>query len=147
MNTNVMKPHVSLNVRNLEASLSFYEKMLGMKPTKVRPGYAKFDVQNPPLNFAMNEVPALEGNTSLSHLGLQVASTDDVMAIRQQWLDAGLLTRDEMETECCYAKQDKAWVHDPDGNEWEVFTVLGDSEVMASAPEGCCTTEGKCATA
>jgi catechol 2,3-dioxygenase-like lactoylglutathione lyase family enzyme len=146
MNTNTLKAHISLNVRNLDASLAFYEKMLAMKATKVRPGYAKFDVQNPPLNLAMNEVPSLGANTTLSHLGIQVASTDDVLNVRQQWAEAGLVPRDEMQTECCYAKQDKAWVNDPDGNEWEVFVVLGDSAQMGSEA-GCCTTDGQCATA
>src|SRR6266704_3780066 len=122
----VLKAHVSINVRNVERSIQFYRKMLGIEPSKVRPGYAKFDVQNPPLNLALNEAP-VTSRGALSHLGIQVASTDDVLAMKQKWSDAGLLTRDEMQTNCCYAIQDKTWVRDPDGNEWEVFVVLKDN--------------------
>jgi catechol 2,3-dioxygenase-like lactoylglutathione lyase family enzyme len=122
----VLKPHVSINVRNVTESIEFYRKMLGIEPAKVRTGYAKFDVQNPPLNLALNEIPFNERG-ALSHLGIQVASTDDVLAVRMRWADEGLITRDEMQTNCCYAIQDKTWVTDPDGNEWEVFVVLEDN--------------------
>jgi catechol 2,3-dioxygenase-like lactoylglutathione lyase family enzyme len=121
-----LKAHLALNVRNLEPSLVFYKKMLGIEPSKVRSGYAKFDVQNPPLNLTLNQVPYSERG-ALSHLGIQVSSTEDVLATRQQWVDAGLVTREEMQTSCCYAVQDKSWVRDPDGNEWEVFVVLEDN--------------------
>jgi catechol 2,3-dioxygenase-like lactoylglutathione lyase family enzyme len=121
-----LKPHISINVRNVTESIEFYRKMLGIEPAKVRTGYAKFDVQNPPLNLALNELPFNERG-ALSHLGIQVASTDDVLAVRMRWADEGLITRDEMQTNCCYAIQDKTWVTDPDGNEWEVFVVLEDN--------------------
>src|SRR5215217_1671565 len=121
-----LKAHLALNVRNVEQGIEFYGKMLGIDPSKVRAGYAKFDVQNPPLNLTLNQHDFSERG-ALSHLGIQVASTDDVLAIREQWIAAGLLTRDEMQTSCCYALQDKAWVRDPDGNEWEVFVVLEDN--------------------
>src|SRR5205085_10392238 len=75
---------------------------------------------------------------ALSHLGIQVASTADVLSMREQWTEAGLLTRDEMQTNCCYALQDKAWVRDPDGNEWEVFVVLAD-HLTETAPCECGT--------
>jgi catechol 2,3-dioxygenase-like lactoylglutathione lyase family enzyme len=121
----VMKPHVSINVRNVVESVELYKKMFGIEPAKVRTGYAKFDVQNPPLNLALNELPFTERG-ALSHLGLQVASTEDVLALRARWVEAGLTTRDEMQTSCCYAVQDKTWVSDPDGNQWEAFVVLED---------------------
>ena len=134
-----MKTHISLNVRNVEASVAFYSKMLGIEPFKVRPGYAKFDVANPPLNLALNEVADVKQGGALSHLGLQVTSTDEVLAFREKWLEAGLVTRDEMKTDCCYAVQDKTWVRDPDGNSWEAFVVLADSQqVVASS---CCATD------
>ena len=137
----VLKAHVSINVRNVERSIDFYRQMLGIEPSKVRTGYAKFDVQNPPLNLALNEVPALTGAGALSHLGMQVGSTDDVLAMRLRWKARGLLTRDEMQTSCCYAKQDKTWVHDPDGNEWEAFVVLEDNlPQQESAAASCCVT-------
>ncbi len=121
-----LKAHLALNVRDVEKSLEFYRKLLNLGPSKVRTGYAKFDVQNPPLNLTLNEV-AFAGKGALSHLGLQVASTNDVLAMRDRWTDSGLITRDEMQTNCCYATQDKTWVRDPDGNEWEVFVVLQDN--------------------
>lgn len=148
-----LKVHVSVNVRNVEQSIEFYKRMLGIEPSKVRTGYAKFDVQNPPVNLALNEVPDLPGPGALSHLGIQVRSTEDVFAIRQRWADAGLVTRDEMKTDCCYATQDKTWVNDPDGNEWEVFVVLQDNlPESASTSSSCCvstaaTGAGACATA
>ena len=141
--TDILKAHVSINVRNVERSIDFYRRMLGIEPSKVRIGYAKFDVQNPPLNLALNEVPSLDSAGALSHLGLQVASTDDVLAIRNRWAEAGLVTRDEMKTDCCYATQDKTWVKDPDGNEWEAFVVLQDNlpeTASACATASCCAT-------
>lgn len=122
----VLKAHIALNVKNVERSIEFYTGMLGIEPSKVRRGYAKFDVQNPPLNLTLNEMPFNERG-ALSHLGLQVASTEDVLAIRERWIEAGLAPRDEMQTNCCYALQDKTWANDPDGNAWEVFVVLEDN--------------------
>lgn len=146
-----LKPHISINVRSLENSLAFYRKMLGIEPARVRSGYAKFDVRNPPLNLALNEVPELSGPGALSHLGLQVGSTEDVLAMRRQWAEAGLITRDEMQTDCCYATQDKTWVHDPDGNEWEAFVVLKDDlPEQAGGTSGCCAAaapKGACSVA
>ena len=130
-----LKAHLALNVKNVPESLEFYRKMLGIEPSKVRNGYAKFDVQNPPLNLTLNEV-AFNGRGALSHLGIQVASTADVLAMREAWATAGLITRDEMQTNCCYATQDKTWVRDPDGNEWEVFVVLQDN-LAETAPCEC----------
>jgi len=132
---NALKAHLALNVRNVVNSTEFYTKMLGIEPSKVRHGYAKFDVQNPPLNLTLNEV-AFKERGALSHLGIQVASTEDVLTMRQKWADSGLITRDEMQTDCCYATQDKSWVRDPDGNEWEVFVVLKDN-LPETAPCEC----------
>lgn len=138
---NTLKAHLALNVKNVERSLEFYKKMLGIEPSKVRTGYAKFDVQNPPLNLTLNEVSFNERG-ALSHLGIQVASTDDVLAQREQWVERGLITRDEMQTSCCYAVQDKTWVHDPDGNEWEAFVVLEDNLPETGGGSCCTTNEG-----
>ena len=132
-----LKAHLALNVRNVTHSIEFYRKMLGIEPSKVRPGYAKFDVQNPPLNLTLNQNNFGERG-ALSHLGIQLGSTDDVLAMRQKWTDAGLTTRDEMQTNCCYAVQDKTWTQDPDGNEWEAFVVLQDNLQSSGL---CCTTE------
>lgn len=148
-NVKTLKPHISINVRNVEESVNFYRKLFGVEPMKFikgnttvhpviqenlglkseqqRVGYAKFDVRNPPLNFVLNEAAHTTGGT-LSHLGIQVESTEDVLKTRERWIAEGLLTVDEMKVDCCYALQDKTWTRDPDGNEWEVFTVLEDTE-------------------
>jgi catechol 2,3-dioxygenase-like lactoylglutathione lyase family enzyme len=146
-----LKAHLALNVRNVERSLEFYRRMLGIEPSKVRTGYAKFNIENPPLNLTLNEVPFNERG-ALSHLGIQVASTDDVLAMREKWIEAGLVTKDEMQTDCCYATQDKTWVRDPDGNEWEAFVVLKDNLPEKANAGVCCApvateaTEGEAAT-
>src|SRR5437764_3052415 len=136
-----LKAHLALNVKNVERSLEFYRKMLGIEPSKVRNGYVKFNVENPPLNLTLNEVHFNERG-ALSHLGIQVASTEDVLAMREKWIEAGLLTKDEMQTDCCYATQDKTWVQDPDGNEWEAFVVLRDN-LPETAPCECSTKAAK----
>jgi catechol 2,3-dioxygenase-like lactoylglutathione lyase family enzyme len=149
MNVTALKAHLAINVRDLQQSIAFYTKLFGIKPSKVRTGYAKFDVANPPLNFTLNQAPFNEAG-ALSHMGIQVSSTDDVIQTRQEWLERGLITRDEMQTSCCYATQDKTWVKDPDGNEWEVFVVLQDNlpeKVEASATAGTCSGPNCCAPA
>jgi catechol 2,3-dioxygenase-like lactoylglutathione lyase family enzyme len=138
------KAHLAIHVSDVMASIDFYRKLFGIEPCKVRSGYAKFDVANPPLNFALNE-GAHAGQGALSHLGIQVESTVDVRAMRQNWQERGLLPRDEMKTECCYALQDKAWVRDPDGNEWEVFAVLKDNLPEKTVAEKSCCASDCCA--
>jgi catechol 2,3-dioxygenase-like lactoylglutathione lyase family enzyme len=148
-NIETLKAHLAIKVRNVEESTGFYKKMFGIEPSKVRAGYAKFDVQNPPLNFTLNQAQFQESG-ALSHLGIQVASTEDVLAMRERWVERGLITRDEMDTNCCYAIQDKTWVRDPDNNEWEVFVVKEDNLPEAAEAAACCITDQKgneiCAT-
>lgn len=132
-----IKAHLAINVRDVKASVEFYKRMFGIEPSKVRTGYAKFDIQNPPLNFTLNERPFSDAG-ALSHLGIQVAATEDVLKVRARWAEAGLYTRDEMGTNCCYATQDKTWVRDPDGNAWEVFVVLKDNLPEASSQISTC---------
>ena len=138
------KAHIAIHVQDVTRSIEFYRRLFGIEPAKVRPGYAKFDVTNPPLNFTLNQSAGGERG-ALSHLGIQVDSTADVLAMRQQWQERGLLTRDEMKTECCYALQDKAWVRDPDGNEWEVFVVLKDNLPEQGMTEKSCCAPSCCA--
>ena len=136
---NTLKAHLAINVKDVARSIEFYKKMLDLEPSKVRTGYAKFDVANPPLNLTLNQVP-FEGSGALSHLGIQVATSEDVLSLRDRWKDRGLLPREEMQTTCCYALQDKAWVHDPDGNEWEVFVVLEDNLGESKSNDATCCT-------
>ena len=137
-----MKTHISLNVSNVTESVEFYKKMFGVEPFKLKADYAKFDVANPPLNLTMNQIPFEKGG-SLSHLGLQVESTEEVLDMAKRWQENGLVTLDEMRTDCCYALQDKTWVQDPDGNRWEVFVVLGNTEDKNIAASACCSPVAK----
>src|SRR5215510_10532764 len=93
-NPKVLKAHIALNVQDVDKSVEFYKKMFAIAPMKVRPGYAKFDVQNPPLNLSLN-AGVSQSRSALSHLGLQVATTDDVLAVRERWIASGLPVRDE----------------------------------------------------
>lgn len=119
--------HLSLNVRDLEASVRFYEAFLGVPAHKHRPGYANFALDRPALKLALNELPpAASGRTPLNHLGFQVESAEEVQAARERFARAGLQTLDEGDTVCCFARQDKVWVHDPDGNAWEIYVLTDD---------------------
>jgi catechol 2,3-dioxygenase-like lactoylglutathione lyase family enzyme len=133
---NILKPHVSLNVSNIDASVAFYEKAFGVQASKRRPGYAKFDLVAPSLNLTMQEAPRTGINAS--HFGIQVAESEDVAAAWTRFKQAGLVTKTEENTECCYALQDKVWVEDPDGNAWEVFVVKGEAATTQMGAGGCC---------
>lgn len=134
------KAHVAIHVQNLEASLAFYRRLFGVEPAKVRPGYAKFDLEDPPLNFTLNEGGDVRGG--ISHFGIQVRSTEEVLAAKARLTEAGLKVREEMDTVCCYARQDKIWVTSPDGHEWEVFVVKGDADTCCEGSAStCCAVE------
>ena len=117
-----LKIHVALNTEKFAESVTFYKTFFGRDPVKLKPGYAKFDIDSPGLNLTLNEGP-VSSKGALNHLGIQVNSTDEVVAATARLKAAGLLTRKEVNTDCCYALQDKVWVKDPNGYEWEVFTV------------------------
>ena len=125
--------HVSLDVNDIEESARFYSALFGMTPTKQKPGYAKFDVDEPAINLTLQESRhcCLQG---LSHMGIRVNSTDEVLALKQRLEQAGLKTRDEMNTTCCYALQDKIWLTDPTGYRWEVYVFKSNSEVAHDRP-------------
>src|SRR5262249_60045159 len=98
---NILKPHVSLNVADVDASVRFYERAFGVPATKRRPGYAKFDLTEPSLNLSMTEAPRTGVNAS--HFGIQVASSADVDEAKRRFDAAGLATISEEHTACCYA--------------------------------------------
>jgi len=122
------KMHVSLNVRDIERSVAFYEAFFGVPAHKRRPGYANFALSEPPLKLALQEGAAVDGGGRLSHLGIQFATEADVDAARARLAESGVVTFEEGDTVCCYARQDKVWVHDPDGNAWEVYVLLDEME-------------------
>jgi catechol 2,3-dioxygenase-like lactoylglutathione lyase family enzyme len=117
---------LALNVDDLAASVEFYSKLFGTGPAKVRPGYANFAVADPPLKLVLLENPGQGG--SLNHLGVEVPGTGVVEAEQARLAREGLAAVDERDTTCCYARQDKFWVKGtPDGERWEIYTVLEDS--------------------
>jgi catechol 2,3-dioxygenase-like lactoylglutathione lyase family enzyme len=123
----VLRPHLALTVTDVERSIPFYEALFGAEPEKRRLGYAKFSVREPALNFTLTQ-----GNRSelgaFNHAGIQVQTTEEVLAAKERLVAAGLAAFDEMDTTCCYARQDKIWVRDPDGTPWEVFVTHEDTE-------------------
>jgi predicted enzyme related to lactoylglutathione lyase len=131
-----LRPHLALTVTDVERSIPFYEALFGVAPEKVRPGYAKFSVAEPALNFTLNAGDRDERLGAFNHAGIQVASTGDVLAARDRLVAAGLAAFEEMDTTCCYARQDKIWVRDPDGTPWEVFVTHEDVAEQAACCAG-----------
>ena len=121
---------LALNVTDVDEAVEFYRRLFATEPAKRRPGYANFAIESPPLKLVLIE--SADGGT-INHLGVEVATTDQVTAAEARIKDEGLATTPEMQTECCYALQDKVWIDAPDGEKWEVYTVLGDSQQGASS--------------
>lgn len=132
-----MYTHIGINVTNLEASIDFYTKLFGAEPVKVKSDYAKFLLEDPGLNFTLNLCDTVSGN-QVSHFGLQAKDTDEVIAQRNRLHGLGFTTRDQMNVTCCYSVQDKFWVHDPDGNEWEFFVPKEDATVHSGPTQSAC---------
>jgi len=131
---------LALNVDDLDESIVFYSRLFGTEPAKIRPGYANFAVADPPLKLVLVETPGEGG--SINHLGVEVEDVDTVDAIQARLAADGLASVDERGTTCCYAKQDKFWVEGaPNREQWEVYTVLGDSQTYgpADVDSACCT--------
>lgn len=135
----MLNVHVGLNVTNLENSIKFYTKVFGVNPVKVKEGYAKFLLEQPGLNFTLNQNNKVEGN-QVGHFGFQVENQDEVLQHKERLEKLGFFAREEMDVTCCYATQDKFWVTDPDGNEWEFFYTKSDAEVHSIVANECCTT-------
>ena len=130
---------LALDVDDLEASIAFYSTLFGTPPAKVRSGYANFAVADPPLKLVLLENPGRGGG--INHLGVEVADTEAVEVEQRRLADAGLAAVEERDTTCCYARQDKFWVQGtPNGEQWEVYTVLADSETFGpvDADAACC---------
>ncbi|MEH7225406.1 ArsI/CadI family heavy metal resistance metalloenzyme [Bacillus sp. JJ1566] len=129
--------HVGINVTNLENSIEFYQKVFGVQPVKVKNEYAKFLLESPGLNFTLNVRDEVNGN-QVNHFGFQVETGDEITFHKDRLEKEGFFARDEMDTTCCYAVQDKFWVTDPDGNEWEFFFTKTDSDVHKIESTSCC---------
>ena len=136
---------LALNVDDLDTAITFYSKLFGAQPVKVKPGYANFAIADPPLKLVLLENPGQGG--TLNHLGVEVASSEQVHTEIARLAGEGMFTEEEIGTTCCFATQDKVWVTGPGGERWEVYTVLADSETffgaipvepVAEARGGCC---------
>jgi catechol 2,3-dioxygenase-like lactoylglutathione lyase family enzyme len=135
---------LALNVDDVDRAVDFYSKLFGTEPAKRRPGYANFAVVDPALKLVLLENPGQGG--SLNHLGVEVADVDTVDAEQGRLAEQGLASVDERGTTCCYAKQDKFWVQGaPNGERWEIYTVLADSVTFRAeqAEAGCCGTDSR----
>jgi catechol 2,3-dioxygenase-like lactoylglutathione lyase family enzyme len=121
----VSRLQLALNVSDLDAAVDFYTRLFGTAPAKRRPGYANFAVADPPLKLVLFQNDSAKGR--LNHLGVEVESADEVGAAHRRLTDQGLGTATEDGVTCCYAVQDKVWVNDPDGEPWEIYTVLADA--------------------
>ncbi|RNF83550.1 ArsI/CadI family heavy metal resistance metalloenzyme [Streptomyces botrytidirepellens] len=138
------RAQLALNVPDLDASVAFYSKLFGVEPAKRRPGYANFAITEPPLKLVLIQGEAGQ-ETRLDHLGVEVDSTEQVNAATDRLKGAGLATFEENDTSCCYALQDKVWVHGPGKEPWEVYVVKGDADQMgksaATDADGTCCTD------
>ncbi|MGW6354845.1 ArsI/CadI family heavy metal resistance metalloenzyme [Streptomyces sp. NPDC055092] len=140
------RAQLALRVSDLEASITFYSKLFGTEPAKRREGYANFAIAEPPLKLVLIEgEPGQE--TRLDHLGVGVDTTDQVTAATGRLKDAGLATFEENDTSCCYALQDKVWVHGPGQEPWEVYVVKADADTLGKSAQvdgsgdGCCANQ------
>ena len=141
--------HISLSVRSIDKSTQFYAQLFGREPSKVRPGYAKCQLESPPLNLSLLESTAAVAAPG-AHFGIQLADTSDVMRSTRRLDELGLTSMKEEKTVCCYSEQDKVWATDPDGNRWELFAALrkasDEEETQARAEraeegQACCAPE------
>ncbi len=126
---------LALRVPDLSASVTFYTRLFGVEPAKLRDGYANFAVAEPPLKLVL-----IEGEpgtaTRMDHLGVEVDSTEAVHAATTRLSEAGLATAEENDTACCYALQDKVWVHGPGQEPWEVYVVKADADTLTKRSAG-----------
>jgi lactoylglutathione lyase len=145
----VSRVQLALNVDDIDEAVTFYSRLFNAQPAKRRPGYANFALDEPALKLVLIENPGHGG--SLNHLGVEVPSSDEVVAETRRFADLGMPSRVEDGTTCCYALQDKVWVTGPSGERWEIYTVLADAGaelegkshvdaevVVASGPTACC---------
>lgn len=139
------RAQLALRVSDLEASVAFYRTLFGVEPAKLRPGYANFAVAEPPLKLVLIEGEAGQ-ETRLDHLGVEVETSEEVAAAAERLAAAGLATFEENDTSCCYALQDKVWVHAPGQEPWEVYVVKADADTFGkdASLDACCGTVACC---
>jgi catechol 2,3-dioxygenase-like lactoylglutathione lyase family enzyme len=127
---------LALNVTDIDEAVAYYSKLFGVEPAKRQPGYANYAIAEPPLKLVLFE--SGEPGGTLNHLGVEVESTDEVTATQRRLTDEGVDTTGEDKVDCCYALQDKVWATGPDGERWEIYTVLADTQATTSTPPSAC---------
>lgn len=136
--------HIHVGVKDLDASVRFYSALFGAEPAKLKPDYAKWMLGDPHLNFAIS---TRSGTAGVDHMGLQVDDAAELAALRDQMSAANLSTHSDGETTCCYARSEKSWEQDPDGNAWEACHTMGDAQLYmgdeSAADSACCAPEPK----
>ena len=133
--------HCALNTNNFKASVDFYTKLFGQHPAKLEDGYAKFSCDDPSVNLTLNRVSAPIHQDAINHLGIEVEDAKAVVEAKERLEELGLITRLEEDVDCCYAVQDKVWVTDPNGHNWEFFFVKKEGVASNYQPEECCPTD------
>lgn len=131
-----MRAHLSLNVKNVPESVAFYSKLFGVQPQKQNSTYAKFDLKEPALNFAMQS--GAQAPSKVSHLGIEVDSPEQLKNWEEKLIAAGLIGKPENQSSCCFARQDKLWFQDPDGNAWEIFYVYEQLPITENSKKTAC---------
>ena len=132
-----MRTHISLHTADIDESVRFYTTLLGIAPAKHFTDYALFVARDPELELALNRARSVAPANG-THYGIVVESRQEVDGAIERFRAAGLDVDIEIEETCCYAKQNKVWVRDPDGRRWETYVVL--EEVAPEHAEGCCAT-------
>jgi len=132
--------HIHIGVQKLDESIRFYNALFGAEPTKIKPDYAKWMLDNPCVNFAISNRAATPG---VDHLGIHVSEEHELTALRERLSKADMAAFDEGETVCCYAHSDKTWMQDPSGLPWEAYRTMEDAELFSQRSENpdsaCCT--------
>lgn len=133
-----MRVHISLPVDDLESSVRFYETLFGQPASKRRDGYVNFRLDEPPIHLALERSAGVAAGGVHSHFGIELPDAAAFAAWRARLRDAGAEARDQHDAVCCYARADKLWLRDPDGNDWEVWVRKADAERMGDQQSGCC---------
>jgi len=129
------KLHIHIAVSDLQASIRFYSAMFAAEPDVIKGDYAKWDVNDPAVNFAISNQTAVKG---LNHLGWQLETEDELQEVTERFKQAGLTYTSEENTSCCYARSDKHWLTDPQGIAWESFYTFASADVMSEPVSACC---------